>query len=186
MRRMVAKTKSNLKPSDAKLPFEISGTTDDEVYDSVVDAMRILHDRYVKDNLRRFARDDQRHKHFKLLPFWLIGWGDAHRYLEPIRTYAEERVDKLLAKEFEDMKVKASYIRSVKKYIAKLYTDFGDGPIKLREVSRKSLSEVIRKATDEGKFYDVYDVNINEFLAWDDQTRIRIAEQSRNRLAKLL
>lgn len=83
------------------------------------------------------------------------------------------------------MKVKAAYIRGVKNFVRQLYAKFDGGPVKLREITRKSLSEVIRKASEAGEFYDVYDVNIDELLAWDDQFRNRLCEQVKNRLSKL-
>lgn len=169
-----------------ELPFTIAGSSEDGLYDSIVGGMQILHDRYVKDNLPRFVQDEYRHQRYRLLPFWLTGWGDAHRFLEPIRTLAEKAIEENLGKELEEMKVKAAYIRGVKRFIKKLYAEFDGEPKKLSEITRKNLAEVIRRATEASEFYDIYDANIDEMLAGDDQLRIRVCEQVRNRLGKLI
>lgn len=169
------------KTEEIELPFDITGDTEDEIYDSVVSGMSILHDHFVRDNLRQFAQEKHRHQWYRLLPFPLIGWGDAHRFLDPIRMLAEER----LGKSLEDAKVKTAYTCRVKKYLRQLFIIYTDQPIQLREVTKENLSEVVRIACENGDFYDSYDANINEMLAYDDQVRNRIIEQSKNRLKKL-
>ena len=166
--------------------FVFGGDTEDGLYDSVIGGMCILHDRHVRDNLSRLAREEDRHRRYRFLPFWLIGWGDARKFLAPVQPLAERTMRETFHKELESMKLKAAYIRGVKRYIKGLYAKYGNGPISLKEVTVENLSEVIRRACENDAFYDSFDANITEAFLTDDILRNRTCEQAKNRLVKLL